>query len=326
MEKVLIAPLTLAGIDGAFLKALHGAGFELVFPPAAHQLSEDELIRQLSGINASLAGSEPYTTRVFQAHPQLRVVARVGVGYDAVDLAAATAHGVAVTITPNTNQEAVAEQCFTLMLCLAKDLVNQHLGTCRGSWPRKTLLPLRGMTLAVAGLGRIGKAVALRGQAFGMKVIAHDPMPDRAFAAAQHIPLVSFDELLTQADYLSLHLPATAETKHLINKTTLAKMKPTAFLINTARGSLVCEADLLMALKAGRLAGAGLDVFEAEPPGKNPLLELPNVVVTPHAAGTDLQSRDDMALSAAEAIVSLKKGEWPAEKVVNADVRGRFKW
>ena len=123
-----------------------------------------------------------------------------------------------------------------------------------------------------------------------------------------------------------LHMPASPETKHLINKKTLALMKPTAFLINTARGTLVCEADLYEALKAGRLGGAGLDVYEEEPPGKIPLFDLPNVVVTPHAAGTDLRSRDDMALSAATAIVALSRGEWPAEKIVNPAVRAKFRW
>lgn len=328
MPKVLIAPMTLAGLDAEFVRVLRNAPFELVYPPAARQMTEDELIVQLKDIVASVAGSEPYTPRVLAAHPQLKVIARVGVGYDAVDVRAATAHGIAVTIAPNTNQNAVAELCFTLMLCLAKDLVNQHLAVKSGGWPRRALLPLRGKTIGIAGLGRIGQAVALRARAFGMTVIAHDLFPDavRPFATAQGIPLLPFEELLRQSDYLSLHMPATDVTKHLINKKTLAQMKPTAFLLNTARGALVCEADLYDALKNGGLAGAGLDVFEDEPPGHSPLFELSNVVLTPHAAGTDLQSRDDMALSAAQAIVSLSRGEWPAEKVVNPEVRAKFKW
>src|SRR5207237_1803972 len=134
-----------------------------------------ELIRQLAGLNASLAGSEPYTARVFKAHPQLKIVARVGVGYDAVDTDAATVAGVAVTIAPNTNQEAVAELCFALMLGLAKDLPNQCLAVRAGEWPRRALLPLRGRTLGIAGLGRIGKAVATRAEAFGMKLLAYEP-------------------------------------------------------------------------------------------------------------------------------------------------------
>jgi phosphoglycerate dehydrogenase-like enzyme len=318
--------MTLAGIEGGFKDALRGAGFELVFPPHAHQLSEEELLEQLKGVSASVAGSEPYTRRVFESRPGLRAIARVGVGYDAIDVSAATEHGVAVTIAVNTNQDAVAEQTFALMLALAKDLVPQHCAVKVGGWPRRATLPLRGRTLGIAGLGRIGKAVALRGKAFLMPLLAYDPFPDTAFAQAHGITLVSFERLLAESDYLSLHLPATTETRHLINRRTLAQMKPTAFLLNLARWSLVCEADLLEALRAKRLAGAGLDVFEEEPPGKIPLAELDNVVLTPHAAGTDIQSRDDMALSAAEAIVSLSRGEWPAEKVVNPAVRDRFRW
>jgi phosphoglycerate dehydrogenase-like enzyme len=220
----------------------------------------------------------------------------------------------------------VAEHTFSLILGLAKNLVPQHLGVKNGGWPRGANLPLRGKTLGIAGLGRIGKAVALRGQAFGMRLVAYDPIPDTAFAAHHHIALVPFERLLAESDYLTLHLPVTAESRYLINRKTLALMKPTAFLINTARGAVVNEADLLDALRHKRLAGAGLDVFEQEPPGKHSLFELDNVLLTPHAAGTDVQSRDDMALSAAQAIVSLSRGEWPAEKIVNPDVQGRFRW
>jgi D-3-phosphoglycerate dehydrogenase len=326
MPKVLIAPVQLYNLDAPFKQALLDAGFELVFPKRRAQLTEDELLEILSGVSASLASSEPYTKRVFAAHPQLRVVARAGVGYDAVDTAAATEHGVAVTITPNTNQDAVAEHTFALLLALAKDLINQHQQTCANKWPRKTTLPLRNRVLGIAGLGRIGKAVALRGLCFGMKVLAYDPYPDHAFIKQQGLTLVSMDELLRQSDYVTLHMPATAEARHLINKTTLAKMKPTAFLVNTARGPLVHEADLYEALKNKTIAGAGIDVFETEPPGDHPLLHLDNVIITPHAAGVDIQSRDDMAYSAAQAIISCSRGEWPAEKIVNPAVKEKFKW
>ena len=326
MPKVLIAPMTLATVEGAYRDVLRQAGFELVFPGKGHQLVEDELLAALDGIDASLAGSEPYTARVFDAHPRLRVVARVGVGYDAVDVPAATKHGVVVATTPGTNHDSVAEHTFTLLLGLSRSLVPQHLGVKSGGWPRGATLPLRGVALGIAGLGRIGKAVALRGEAFGMKLLAYDPFPDHSFAAAHGVTFLPFERLLAESDFLSLHLPFTAGTRHVINRRTLALMKPTAFLVNTARGALVCEADLLEALRGGRLAGAGLDVFEEEPPGKNPLFELDNVVLTPHAAGTDVKSRDDMALSAAQAIVSVSRGEWPAEKVVNPEVKTSFRW
>jgi phosphoglycerate dehydrogenase-like enzyme len=327
MAKVLIAPMTIVGVEGHYTRLLREAGLEVVHAPRPVQMTEDELLGQLRGFRAVMAGSEPYTRRVLEANPELRVIARAGVGFDAVDLAAALEHGVAVTITPNANQEAVAEHTFALILGLAKDLVEQHTAVVRGGWPRRPNLPLRGRTLGIAGLGRIGKAVAVRGAAFGMKLLAYEPLPDKTFCERYAVTLVPFERLLTDSDYLTLHVPLTPESRYLINQRTLALMKPTAFLINTARGGLVCEADLLKAIESGKIAGAGLDVFEQEPPdGTNPLCALPNVLVTPHAAGMDWQSRDDMALSAAQAIISLSRGEWPAEKIVNPEVRAKFRW
>jgi phosphoglycerate dehydrogenase-like enzyme len=152
-------------------------------------------------------------------------------------------------------------------------------------------------------------------------------MPDRTFVDKYSVTLVSREELLAQSDYLSLHMPLDNTSRGFINRATLAKMKPTAFLINTARGALVNEADLYDALTKRALAGAALDVFEPEPPTKdNPLLKLPNVVLAPHAAGVDTQSLQDMALSAAQSIVALSRGQWPGEAVVNPQVRERFRW
>src|SRR5262245_51556477 len=326
MDRILIAPAQLAGLESAFVAALRNAGFELVYPKRRAQMVEAELIEALSGVKAVVAGSEPYTRRVLDAQPQLKVIARAGVGYDAVDVVTATERGIAVSITPNTNQDAVAEHTFALILALAKDIVPQHQGTVAGHWPRKANLPLRGRTLGIAGLGRIGKAVAIRGRCFGMKLLAYEPFPDHAFLKQYVVELVSFERLLAESDYLSLHMPATAESRQLINRASLAKMKPTAFFVNTARGALVNEADLVEALKNNRIAGAAIDVFEEEPPGDHALFHMDNVVVTPHAAGVDLQSRDDMALSAAQAIISLSRGDWPAEKVVNPAARERFRW
>ena len=254
----------------------------------------------LPGVSATIAGSEPYTRRVLEANPGLRVIARAGVGYDAVDVAAATDRGVAVTITPGTNQDAVAEHTFTLDPRPRQEpaaAAPRHRAPANGRGG--ATIPLRGRTLGIVGLGRIGKSVAVRGAAFGMKLLAYEPFPDRKFAEQYGVTLVPLEKVIAEADYLTLHVPLTPESKYLINKKTLALMKPTAFLINTARGGLVCEADLLEALRGKRIAGAGLDVFEEEPPLPGPLFELENVVLTPHAAGVDMQSRDDMALSAA---------------------------
>jgi phosphoglycerate dehydrogenase-like enzyme len=326
MLKVLITPMTLASVEGPYLQVLRDAGLEPVFSGCAHQLTEEELLAKLDGFSATLAGSEPYTARVLAAHPGLRVIARLGVGYDAVDIAAATRQGIVVTIAAGANQDAVAEHAFALILGLAKDLAAAQPGTRAGRWPRRITRPVRGTTLGLAGLGRIGKAVALRGRAFGMRVLAYDPVPDTAFAATHHVSLVPLDRLLAESDFLSLHLPLTPESQHLINRQTLARMKPGAFLINTARGGLVREEALVEALRSGHLAGAGLDVYEREPPPPGPLFEMDNVLLTPHTAGTDTRSLADMALSAAESIAALRRGGWPAEKVVNPEARAQFRW
>jgi phosphoglycerate dehydrogenase-like enzyme len=325
MPKVLVSAMTLSGVQAEYADVLRSAGFELVFPPRPVQLVESEMVDMLDGVYATLAGSEPYTRKVLNACPNLRVIARMGVGYDAVDLAAANDHGIAVTFTPGTNHDAVAELAFALILGLSKDLVSQHMGTRALKWPRRTNLPLRGRTLGIAGLGRIGKAVAMLGEAFKMKLMAYEPFPDQEFVKQHKVNLVPLERLLAESDFLSIHSPLTPESRHLINKKTLALMKPTAYLINTARGGLVCETDLIEALHQKKLAGAGLDVFEREPPSDSALFHMDNVLVTPHAAGVDFQSRDDMAMSAATSIVKLYQGEWPAEQIVNKDVKARFK-
>lgn len=326
MPKILIAPSHVNTIGGRFMGLLKEAGFELVCQDVGRQLLEPELNHWLKGCVASLAGSEPYTRAIIEAHPQLKVIARIGVGYDGVDVKAATEKGIAVTIAPGTNHGSVAEHTFALMLALVKRVVPQHIGVQGGGFPRGINRPLRGQTLGIAGLGRAGKAVATRAIAFEMPVIAYDPYPDQAFAKAHNIPLVSFDELLQKSDIITLHLPATPESRHLINATTLAKMKKTALLINTSRGWVIDEDALGAALINKTIGGAGIDVFEVEPPGKLAWFDAPNLVLTPHAAGVDSTSLAAMADSAAEAVVSLSRGEWPAEKVVNPAIKDRFRF
>jgi phosphoglycerate dehydrogenase-like enzyme len=326
MPRVLIGPATLKEVDGEYRAILRRSGFELVFPPRHAQMIEEELIHRLTGCDAALAGSEPYTRRVIAANSQLRIVARAGVGYDAVDVSACTEFGIPVTISPG-NSEGVAEHTFGLMLVLAKTLFDQHNTIAGGGWPRKSNLPLRGTTLAIAGLGRVGKQVAIRGRAFGMRVIAYDPISFPEFATTHGVSVCDFDNLFVDGDFVSLHVPLNAQTRWLVGAKQLNMMKPTAFLINTARGGVVNEAELYECLRDRRIAGAGLDVFDCEPPAAdNPIRQLPNVILTAHTAGVDERARDDMALIAASAIVSFWKGIWPADLVVNPEVRPKVKW
>lgn len=326
--RVIIGPAQLKAIPHTFEPILTAAGLDHVYPAKNVQMLEDDLLAQLPGCVAALAGSEPFTPRVLEAAAAkgLRVIARAGVGYDTVDCAAATSHGIAVCIAPGTNQDAVAEHTFTLILALLKNLTFQHNAIMsEKKWIRKATVPLRGSTLGLVGLGRIGKSVATRGLAFGCKVVAYEPYPDKTFVQQHGIELLPIDELLKRSDIVSLHLPSTAESRQMINKASLAKMKPTAYLVNTARGSLVNEPDLYEALKSGKLAGAGLDVFDEEPPQPdNPLLTLPNVVATAHTAGIDTLATAEMARVAATAIARLLSGDWPEGWVVNPEVKEAF--
>jgi phosphoglycerate dehydrogenase-like enzyme len=328
MPTVLVTPTVLNDGRGSYRGMLREAGFDLLFPqPWDHALNEAELRALLPGVAAVIAGAEPYNAEVLAAGRDLRVIARVGVGYDAVDLEAATRRGVAVTIAPGANHETVAEHLFALMLALFKNIVPDHLNTKAGRWVRATTIPVRGQTMGIVGLGRIGKAVAVRARAFRMKVIAYELQPDQDFARQHDVELVSLHDLFRRADVVSLHVPATPQTWHLVCAETLNLMKPTAYLLNTSRGILCREADLVEALRCRRIAGAGLDVFDAEPPPPDhPLLQLDNVVLTPHTAGTDRQSAVDMAELAARSIIALARGDWPADQVVNPAVRERFRW
>ena len=320
-KKVLCNIQQLFGRPAAFLAPLREAGFEVVMNDKDRLLTEDELIERLPGVVATIAGGEPYTERVFASAPQLRVVARFGVGYDRVDVAAATRHGVAVAMAFGTNHESVADYAFALTIGLALELLPHH-GRVRGAgWGCGFHPGLWGRCMGIVGLGRIGKAMARRCRAFDMRLLAADPVADETFAAANGIELVALDDLLRRADFVSLHTPLAPETRHLIARRELALMRPTAFLVNTARGGLIDEIALHEALISGRLAGAGLDVFEAEPPEGSPLLDLDNVLLAPHAAGMDEAAERLMGERCVASILAILRGQDPgAGYVLNPQV------
>jgi phosphoglycerate dehydrogenase-like enzyme len=327
MPSVLIAPYLLRNQPGPFRKLLADAGFEIIDPVGDFALTADELREYLPRADAMLAGGERLTTEMFDIAPWLRVVARTGVGYDLIDLKAASSHNVVVTITPGTNQDSVAEQTFALLLALCRGIVTNDRTIHQGGWDRQLVAPVRGKTLGLVGLGRIGQAVAVRAGAFGMKIVAYDPLADGAFDVRYQIRRVSLDDLLGQSDIVSLHAPLTESTRGMVNRTFLAKMRPGSMLLNTARGGLIVETDLRDSLVSGHLAAAGLDVLNHEPPEPgNPLLGLPNVILSPHIAGTDQQSMSDMAVLAAQTIVDLYLNHWPTVCVVNSEIQQGWRW
>ena len=328
MPTVLVSPGPLRCKPGMFREILQAAGFdEFIDIEGNHTLTHAELRDAMPRADAMLAGGERITAELLAMSPKLRAIARTGVGYDAIDLAAANAHKIPVIITPGTNQESVAEQTFGLLLALTRDIVNNDRVIKAGGWSRALVRPIRGSTLGLIGLGRIGRAVATRALAFGMKVIAHDPVADLDWSTKLGITHHGFDEVLAASDALSIHLPMSPATANLFDRAAFAKMKPGAIFLNTSRGGLVVEADLHAALVSGHLYGAGLDVLQAEPPEPgNPLLTLNNVVISPHIGGIDLKGMTDMANLASRCIADLKTGSWPADCIVNNELQPGWTW
>jgi phosphoglycerate dehydrogenase-like enzyme len=323
---VLVVPKNLIEKGGEPLEILRSAGFEIRFAsPRKDLLTAEEVEPNLDGVEAVVAGSEPYTGAMLRRHPQIRVVSRVGVGYDSVDVATATELGIAVAVTPGTNHDSVAELTFALLLAIAKRVVPSCASVRAGGFERRTTEPIRGKTMGIVGYGRIGRAVARLARAFGMRVLVYDPV-----AAAVDEPEVErapLEALLAASDVVSLHAPLVESTRRLIREETLALMKPGAILLNTARGGLVDEAALAAALQSGRVAGAGLDVYEREPPTGSPILRAPNVVLTPHVGGIDLEGMRQMSVMACRNVVDLHRGEWNPERIVNGDALGpSWRW
>jgi phosphoglycerate dehydrogenase-like enzyme len=327
MPRVLIFPQLLQVSEAPFLDVLRAAGLEAVFPSdEAAERGGAALADELSRAEAVLAGGEPYTREAIAAS-KLRVIARVGVGYDAVDVAAATERGIALAITPGTNEISVAEQAFALLFAVCRGSNWREQKMRRGDWNRTPSVRIGGKTIGLVGLGRIGRAMVPRAQGLGLRVIAYDPLADANFARQAGVELRSLDELLAEADIVSLHCPASPETRHLINAKRLAQMKPGAILINTARGNLVDEKALVAALESGHVWGAGLDVFEQEPlPTDSPLFNLHNVALAPHMGGLDNESLEAMATLAARCVANLYQGHWPEGCIVNDSLREGWRW
>lgn len=314
---------------GPHFEILQAGGFEVATVPTDVDLRKEphRVVEQLQGYEAVIAGAEPYTKEVLEQLPDLKVISRYGVGYDAVDLEACDDLEKVVTITPGVNHHSVAEQAFALIMGIARLSRSQDQAVRRGKWEWHLTPRVWGSTIGIMGMGRIGQAVATRAIGMGMQVLAYDPFANKAFAEEHHIKLVDLDTLLTQSDYVTLHLPVTPDTIDIINRDTLAKMKPGSVLINTARGGLVDEEALVEALESGHLRAAGLDVFKKEPlTVESPLIKLENVLLSCHTGGLDQESHRDAYAMAAQNIVKLYQGEWPEECVVNLKKTTGWNW
>ncbi|NLK08932.1 MAG: phosphoglycerate dehydrogenase [Firmicutes bacterium] len=308
--------LVLDGVQEAGVKALHRSGWQVDI--VTDVWTEEELSSAIGRYDALIIRSATkVTSRVIESADRLKVIGRAGVGVDNIDLEAATRRGIVVVNAPDGNTIAAAEHSLALMLALARNIPRADYGLKNGNWERKKLVgvELRQKTLGILGLGRIGSAVARRAQAFDMVCIGYDPHITPERAKHMGVEAVSLQELLSRSDFVTIHMPLTEQTRHLLDADAIASMKKGIRIINVARGGIVCEDALAAALKENHVAGAALDVFEEEPLGESPLLGCPNVVLTPHLGASTEEAQLHVAMDVADAIASLLNGGLPNNAV-----------
>ena len=311
--KVLITARTLNEVGQSALALLREAGCEVTVPARFGPYGAEELRPLLREHHAVLASMDKFTAAVLdsQEAAQLKIISRWGVGFDAIDIPAATAQGIVVAYTPGLLNETVADFAFALLLSVARRVHIGHAMMVEGKWAAAWGTDVFGKTLGIVGFGRIGQAMARRATGFNLRVLAHDlrSAPRSGEPPAQY---VSLDELLGESDFVSLHAALTPNNRGLIGEAELKRMKPTAYLINTARGALIDEAALARALKESWIAGAALDAFTVEPlPAEHAFRAAPNVLLTPHLASFARETGERVSLTAAQAIVDLMNGRKP---------------
>jgi len=311
-------------------KVLSEAGIELAPAPL---WSEEDLIKHAADAEAAIvAATEPYTARVIQTLGKCRILSRMGIGYNNIDVEAATRQGITVAVVLDASVHEVSDQAMAFLLAFSRRLFPLAQAVRNGIWragsaeivkARGRMFRLNEQTLGVVGVGRIGGRMPAKARAFGMRVLAYDPYLSAQEIQQKGAEKVEFDPLLRESDFISIHAPLTPETRGMFGLKEFRKMKPTAFIINTARGAIVKEGDLHQALVEGAIAGAGLDVSDPEPPDpKNPLFQLEQVLITGHSAFFSETSMMELQQKAAEAVVAALRGEWPPV-LVNPEVKDR---
>ena len=291
-------------------KMLLDAGFELACNDTGRKLDRDEQKALIADAFAVIAGTESYDDDMLAAAPNLKLVVRFGVGTDNFDLEAMKRRGIAVGVISNNNS--VAEFAVALILGIMKNLRLFDDAVRQGKWSRFTMRELKSKTVGILGFGRIGRRLAQLLQGFDVELVAYDPYMNEAEAQRLNVKSVSLDELLACSDVVSLHIPATPQTHHLINRETIAKMKDGAYLVNTSRGVLIDESALKEALESGKLAGAALDVYEREPITKDlPLNSVDNILLAPHVAALSVETNYNAGITCAESVIRVYQGGTP---------------
>lgn len=304
----MVSPEQWGDVDPRSRTMLEDAGIEMIRNTQRRLLVESEMKALIKGCNVAISGAEPMTAAVMDEAPELKFVARCAVGLDSIDLMAARERGIGVSYVPGANAQAVTELTISHILTLIRGVQKGDAILREGEWLRVMGRNLDELTIGIIGVGRIGRRVARHLAAFGAKIIANDLAPDEDFGAPLRIDWVSKDRLFKDADVVCLHVPKAPSTLNLVGREQLAMMKDGAFLINTARGGLIDEAALADALRSGKLAGAGLDVFGKEP-YRGELAGIENILMTCHMGANTRSSRARMELQAAECLIAYLRGD-----------------
>jgi D-3-phosphoglycerate dehydrogenase len=314
--RILVTTTSFQDTPGDHHARLAATGWEII--TARGPLSEADTIALVGTCDGYICGDDAITRAVLaKARPRLKVLSKYGIGVDKIDVASCTEFGIPLLFTPGVNHTTVAEHAFLLLLALEKNLLFHTDSTRAGGWKRQTGHELFGKTIGIVGMGRIGREVAVRAKAFGMQPVGYGTFWDEAFAREQGIPrAAALDDLLRQADYVSLHTSLTPRSRDLIRAETIANMKPGVIVINCARGEIVNTADMAAALQSGRVRGYGTDVLDEEPPhADHPLTKLPNCIVTPHIGSRTHESVQRQALAAVTNLINAMHGEKPLAQV-----------
>jgi D-3-phosphoglycerate dehydrogenase len=314
--RVLVTPTSYGKNDPALRSELEKLVGEVIYNPTGKPLTSSEVAGLLPGVDAYIAGLDEIDRAALQSADRLKVIARYGVGVDSVDLQAAREKGIVVTNTPGANSVSVAELALGLMLALARCIPEADRAVHKGEFPRYTGVSLEGKTIGILGLGAIGKQLARRLAGFDCQILAFDPCADAGFAASHNLTLMPLEDVLKTSDFISLHMPLLPETRGLVNREFLGRIKKGAFLVNTSRGEAIDEQALFEALSSGHIRGAALDAFTVEPPDpSHPLLSLPQVIATPHLGAQTDGATSNMGWMAFNDCLAVLRGEEPRFKV-----------
>jgi D-3-phosphoglycerate dehydrogenase / 2-oxoglutarate reductase len=316
MTKILLTTTSFQDTPGEHHQLLADTGWEVI--RARGPLNEADTLARVGEVDGYICGDDMITRRVLErARPNLKVLSKYGIGVDKIDVKSCTEFGIPLLFTPGVNHTTVAEHTFLLLLALEKNFLFHTDSTRAGGWKRKTGHELLDKTIGIVGVGRIGKEVAIRAQAFGMKPLGYDVYWDEQFAAQHNLKRAgTLEEIFAASDYLSLHTNLTPETRDMISAKNIARMKKGVLILNCARGEIVHTADLVEALQSGQVGGYGTDVLDEEPPRPDhPLLKLPNVVVTPHIGSRTYESVQRQATAAVRNLILAMRGEKPLAQI-----------